>query len=147
MAFYVSKSPAFSYCWQWWCIVYIVYHQISEAVASKDEETDPEEWSARSWWHHWCTPACTRALGFGVPAGVLLHYCTGVLVFSGVRWCHRYSNSTPATPPLPFIFNLWHAAVQLFELIASEAASVTEATPLDLFKIRDSLFKIPSIRL
>ena len=61
-----------------------------------------------------CLLLCCRVLSC---AGVLV--CCRVLVF----WCHRYSNSTPAAPLLPFIFNLWHA-VQLFELITSAAASV-----------------------
>ena len=112
-AFYISNSTAFWLCWQW-----DEYHQISEAAACKDEEADPEEWSAHSWCHRWSAVLCCR---------VLVCWCAGVLVY----WCHRYSNSTPAAPLLPFIFNLWHA-VQLFELITSEAASATEAPPMNL---------------
>ena len=96
------------------------YHQISEAAACKDEEADPEEWSARNWWHRWCAPLFAAVLSCAVVC-----WCSGVLVCCRVLvfWCHRYSNSTPAAPLLPFIFNLWHA-VQLFELITSAAASV-----------------------
>ena len=96
------------------------YHQISEAAACKDEEADPEEWSARNWWHRCCAPLFAAVLSC---AGVLVFWCAGVCCRVLVFWCHRYSNSTPAAPLLPFIFNLWHA-VQLFELITSAAASV-----------------------